>query len=226
MQAITKVATTGLYWDTLAPLRTHARYQSFRAQIDDMIVQRASGGSRMSLRDKIFSVGALSGVWHWAFSRNPDLVLFYTVSGDTLTMCMVGDHGDYSFAGNGIKAAGRTARRVWNAVDEGHVARPGWRTLPWKRPSDILANPYLHEHSAEALGAVHMELMEEADSAPRYERLHGRPLLEAGEDELTRWIDEVMEAQAAVAMAMAAAPVTPERVVSMAMEREASRPAP
>lgn len=227
MQGIKRVVYTDLFWETLEPIRTHARYLTFRAQIEEMILRRSQGATHVSPRDKPFATNSpLAGIWHWPFSRNPDVVLFYTVSNETLTLCMLGRHDDYAFGSNGAKAQLRTANRVWNAVSSGHVPRPGWKPVQWKSPSDILSNPYLHEHSTAALKAALEELREEAQAAPRYERIHGRSILEAEADEFDRWLAETELAQQAVIGAIAAKPLSPEAALRRIAERQAPAPAP
>jgi len=158
-------------------------------------------------------------------SRNPDVVLFYVVSGEVLTLAMVGDHSDYSFAGNGSRASSRTASRVWNAVAGGHQPSPEWKSLSWKRPSDLTADPYLAEASASALSAVLAILQQELDEPTLYERLHGHSIYSAPVVDFYSWIEETETARSSVIEALARKPATPEKALEAAMCRQGAGPA-
>lgn len=221
--SIKRVNFSALFWETLLPLRPHARYHSFRGQIEELLRQWATGEHRASARDKVFnSETALGGIWHFHLSRQPDVVLFYVVSGDTLTLAMMGDHSDYCFSGSGRNASLRTAARIKKASTEGHEPSPQWKSLAWKRPSDLSGDPYLHEASFQALGTVLEALQAELEEPFLYSRLHGQSIYDAPEAAFSAWIDETEDARRAVLSAMERKPTTPEKALEAVVTRQAA----
>jgi len=227
MSGIKRVVFTELFWATLEPLRTHPRYLSIRNQIDEMLYRRSLGPSRMNGRDKPFSAtGDLAGIWHWPCSRNPDVVLFYTVDGDTVTLAMMGSHHDYAHSGKNRSASGRTARRIHSAVATGHVATPNWKSLYWKVPADVVNHPYLHEMSKDAAVGILEALDRELDNAAIYRRETGREILDEPEEVFDAWLEAVSRARAAVVEAMQRNLSTPELTLKLIRERRDSAFAP
>lgn len=220
MAGITSVCMTGLFWETLSAHRGQEHYGHLRRSMDDLIVHKARNSiGAVNARDKYFSVSSLKGTWHCALSRNPDVVLFYSITGTTLNMAMLGTHHDYPSDGKNFSAAGRTASRIAHAVAAGHRASPGWKSVRWKRPSDLIENRDLTEASSQALDAIIEDLREEADTAPAYRRLMGRDLMSGSYEELEAWMDEVDAAARHVTAARYAKPLSCEEIVERLVAR-------
>lgn len=222
-RGIRRVVYPSLFWDSLASLRGHSRYTAVRAQIDELLVAKKNGVSQMNKRDKPFNPrGPLSNVWHWACCRNPDIVVFYTVEAGTLTMAMVGDHHDYAFQGRGARASERTATRIANAVSSRHVPSPEWKSLSWKKPSDITHNPDLYEVSKDTLDSLRLAVNDELDNGHIFERMFGKPILSAEASVFDAWMDDAEQALAAIGAAARMVPSTPEEALEAAIERRAA----
>jgi mRNA-degrading endonuclease YafQ of YafQ-DinJ toxin-antitoxin module len=217
---IERVVFCDLFWKSLDSLRGHSRYPAIRGQIDELIAFKMDGSQRMSLRDKPFNPkGALAGIWHWACCRNPDIVIFYEIRDQTLTMAMVGDHDDYAFQGRGARASARTATRIANTISNGHVFSPEWRSLSWKRPSDIISHPDLHELSKDAMRSIASTLRQELEDGTIFERQYGMSIFDAGAAAFDSWIEETECALEAVGRALRGIPTTPEACLELALER-------
>jgi hypothetical protein len=217
---IERVVFSDLFWKTLEGLRGHSRYPAIRAQIDELVASKMDGNQRMSQRDKPFNPkSSLAGVWHWACCRSPDIVVFYQNDGQTLTMAMVGDHHDYSFQGRGARATDRTATRIANTISNGHVSSPEWKSLSWKRPSDIVSHPDLHELSKDAMRMIASTLRQELDDGAIFERQYGMSIFDAGSAAFDAWIEETECALEAVGSALRRIPTTPEACLDLALER-------
>lgn len=219
MTCIDSVCMTGLFWETLGEHRGRDHYDFLRRAVNDLIVQKARSLGPINARDKYFYVTQLKGIWHCALMRSPDVVLFYTLSGTTLNLAMLGSHHDYPSAGKNIRASERTAARVANAVAGGHRPSPSWKVVRWKRPSDLVSNADVEEASAPALDALIEELRIEAETAPAYRRLTGRDLMSASYEELDAWMDEVDAAARHVVAARYARPLSCQEIVDRLVAR-------
>lgn len=213
MPGIKGVKFTDLFWETLEPHRKHPNYRFIREKLRDFMLKKAENFGPCSTRDKPFlaSCPQLAGIWHFAFSRNPDIVLFYTLSDGYLNMAMLGTHHDYPSDGKNRSAGQRSGTRVRSSIAREPVMNPGWRTLQWSDPSDLLGHPDLPELSAGALRTLLQEIDAELDSAPRFEALHGHPITDASEDDvLMNWIDAAYKANVAVATLLRSKPLSAE----------------
>lgn len=171
MSGIKYVVTTELFWDTLGDLRRHGNYMMLRDKIDDTILRKVEDRQHRTARDKPFDpAGNLRDIWHARLSQEFDVVLFYTMSGDELTLAMMGNHGDYPHDGKNKSRSGPLARRIWNAVQSGHVVSPMWKTLRWSHPADILASRDLHEMDPREIERLREELMTEVETMARFEK--------------------------------------------------------
>jgi hypothetical protein len=159
MERITEVVFTDLFWSTLE-----------------------------KYTDSIFTTDPdFKGVWHAKLSRNPDVILFYTLSGTALNAAMIGSHHDYSYGGQRMKAGKATAKRIAHAIQGGHVETPGWK-IRWRLPVDLVANPDLEAADIAELRGIMQALVEEAHTNAMFDREHGK--IEDVEIEvLERWID-------------------------------------
>lgn len=226
-KGINRVVYSALFWETLERLRGHARYPALRAQFHEFLALKQETCQRVNQRDGPFnSHGPLSNIWHWACSRNPDVVLFYTIESGTLTMAMVGDHHDYTCQGRGARATERTAKRIANAVSGHHVPSPGWKSISWRRPSDIIRHPDISELSKDALQSLASSLRKELDEGCLYERLFGVSVLDAGTEAFDAWIAETEAALRVVGEAMKMSPSTPEVALDRALAHRAPAFAP
>lgn len=197
MNSINRVVTTSLYWKTLGELRGTPRYDKIRADIRELVQKKAESRMPVNPRDKVFNdkrLAALSGIWHCSISRNPDVVLFYSMEGDTLTLGMLGKHDDFPSGGQNFARANGVGSRIRNSIEQGHVPTPEWESVRWSRPSDLMNNAEVYELSVAALQEISEALYRETQDAPLYERLHGRDIMEADEAEIDAWLNEVEEA--------------------------------
>jgi len=174
MSGIRYVITTELFWKTLADYRRHGTYLTLRDKIDETVYNKVQDRHHRTQRDKPFdATSKLRDIWHTHLSKELDAVLFYTVSGDVLTLAMIGNHGDYPNAGKNKSKEAPFAARIWNAVGTGHVASPEWKKIRWTHPSDLLGHRDLHEMQASVIDEIRRELREEATSFARFERVTG-----------------------------------------------------
>jgi len=221
MGGIKSICITSLFWETLGRHRGQEYYANLRVAIDDLIVRKAEDVGPVNGRDKYFNVTELKGTWHCALSRNPDIVMFYTVGEGALSLAMLGTHHDYPSDGKNNSAAPRTATRIHNAIRSGHRPSPSWKAVPWKRPSDLVGHRELAEASPQALDAIINDLNSERDTGDAFRRLHGRDLLdESGTiEELEGWLAEVESATRHVAEARRAKPLSGEDYVAWLVSR-------
>jgi len=209
MVGVRKVTTTSLFWETLGELRSHRNYAFLRDAIEDLVGRKADSIAPVNGRDKPFTSDAnLKGIWHCSISRNPDVVLFYTVEGGTLNLAMLGSHHDYPSDGTNRRSATRTAGRIHNAIAQGHVTVPSWKTLAWSRPSDLVGHRELGEVSAQVLDVIVDELRAEADTGALFKRLHGYDILDGRYEDMEAWFAEVTAASEAVLAARYAKPLS------------------
>jgi hypothetical protein len=217
---IDRVVYPELFWNTVEQLRSHVRYPAIRQNLIEFLAFKMDGIQKMGPRDKPFNSKApLAGIWHWECSRNPHVILFYTYSAGTLTMAMLGDHHDYAFQGQRSTADERTARRIANAIEGGHVPSPMWKSLAWKRPSDITNHPDLFDLSKETVESIRQVLYRELEDGAIFERVFGVSIYENGTQAFESWIDETETAIFALNNALRHTPTTPEQVIALALER-------
>lgn len=216
MAGISSICITGLFWETLGRHRGQEYYANLRAAVDKLIVRKSEDVGPINGRDKYFNDTELKGTWHCALSRNPDIVMFYTVADGTLNLAMLGTHHDYPSDGKNRNAAPRTATKVHNAIRSGHRHSPSWKAIPWRRPSDLVGHRELNEASPQALDAIIHDLNSEGETGDAFRRLHGRDLL-AGSgtiEELDAWLSEVEAATKHVLEARRAKPISGEDYVA------------
>jgi mRNA-degrading endonuclease YafQ of YafQ-DinJ toxin-antitoxin module len=210
---ITSICTTDLFWETLGKHRGLDYYAHLRASLDDLIARKAKDTGPVNGRDKYFTIPHLRGTWHCALTRNPDVVLFYTIEGGTLNLAMLGNHHDYPSDKKNASAAERTATRIHNAIVAGHRRSPTWKSVAWKRPSDLVGHRELAEASPQALDAILSDLREEVNTGNAFRRLNGRDLLDGTIEELEAWLADVEAAHAHVLKARHAKPLSCEEIV-------------
>lgn len=174
MDHISKVVMTDLFWQTLEKHRTHPRYREFRQAIAACIRHKVEDRGFTSNSDKPFTGNSvLKGIWHTKLSRNPDIVFFYRMSGDTLYCGMIGDHSDYSFNGRGSRKDVNLVARIAQAVERGHQSLPDWSGIRWSTPFELLDNKDLGEASLTELERLAETIQEEAQDLKLLERAHG-----------------------------------------------------
>jgi mRNA-degrading endonuclease YafQ of YafQ-DinJ toxin-antitoxin module len=175
MSHITKVVFTDLFWETLSEHRKHSRYRDFRNSIAMCIRYKSQNRSFTSASDKPFNADpTLKGIWHCKLSRNPDVIMFYRMSENTMYLSMIGDHHDYGYNNKGTNAGQVMANRIEQAIARGHVATPDWETIKWSTPMELLENPELAELSLAALSRVHTAVQMEAESFELLLRVEGK----------------------------------------------------
>jgi mRNA-degrading endonuclease YafQ of YafQ-DinJ toxin-antitoxin module len=198
MKGISKVVTTSLYWETLGELRGTPRYDKLREAINNLVLQKAERRGPINGRDHLFatkSIPALYGLWHCSISRNPDVVLFYAIKDDTITLGMLGNHDDFPNHGSrNLSRYNSVGTRIWNSIEDGHVPSPKWADLKWSRPADLIAHPEIEELSVSALSDLLGVLERETEDAPLFSRLHGRDILDCDEPTIYSWLEEVDKA--------------------------------
>jgi hypothetical protein len=158
------VVTTELFWNTLEPLRRHANYSALREKIETVVRQKARSRHSRTDRDKPFTTEVLRGIWHTRLSEELDAVLFYTISGDVLTLAMVGGHRDYERKSK-IDQLGDRIRR---SVAKGHVASPRWTALKWGHPSELVRHWDLKELDPDLISRLRAELRDEVMEPRRF----------------------------------------------------------
>lgn len=201
MQAINKVVTTSLFWETLGELRGTSRYEKIRSDIRDLVKKKSESRMPINSRDKIFNekrLHQLQGIWHCSISRNPDVVLFYDMDGDALTLGMLGRHDDFPAGSHNVSRSIGVGSRIRNAIAEGHEPSPLWSGIKWQKPTDLIDNPEVEELSMTALQNLADALYMESQDAPMFKRLNGIDLLEADETEIGAWLDDVERAHTRV----------------------------
>lgn len=200
------VTFTQLFWDTLEKHRNHTRYQDIRAKIA-YCVQRKRENRQFSNNSDAAFVGSnatLAGIWHCKLSVNPDVVMFYTMDGDTLNLAMVGSHHDYPFQGKASARAPVLAKKVHGAIDRGHVPSPMWRSIRWSTPDDILANHELEETTLDELAEIMDVLERELYDAPIYKQAFGAELIDQDEAVISEWLTKTDAALEAIRQAQTA----------------------
>lgn len=194
---ITGVRYCDLFWRTLEPHRNESHYPGLRSKLLTFLRRKEQSLDPVSGRDNRFGATnrLLNGLWHFAIIRNPDVVIFYTVDAGVLSLAMVGSHHDYPSDGKNMTAAARTAGRVRNTVAGPDVPVPGWPSLRWSDPRDILRSPDLPELGAQALDDLLWEVIAEMESGTRYEEANGRSVLDVGEAEFERYLSDLADAR-------------------------------
>ncbi|MDW9481326.1 hypothetical protein GOB57_22015 [Sinorhizobium meliloti] len=212
------ITMTQLFWDTLEKHRGHSRYPDIRAKIAWCVERKIENRSFRTNSDYPFTSNNknLEGIWHVKLSVNPDVVMFYTISSDTLNLAMIGSHHDYPHQGKHSQKADAFGRKLKTAVDRGHVASPAWGRIKWNAPSDIANCFELEETTIDHLEAIMDELRQELEDAPIYRRVHGAELEDASLETIDAWLNETDRALQAVEAAQ-------ERVRRIERGREAGR---
>ena len=213
------ITMTQLFWDTLEKHRGHKRYPDFRAKIARCVEMKMSNRSFATNSDDQFAASAskwLVGIWHCKLSVNPDVIMFYTMKDDTISLAMVGSHHDYPHAGKHFRKAEILGKKIRTWVDKGHVPSPRWDAIRWSVPSDLVGNYELEETTADHLEAIMDDLRQELVDAPIYRRVNGRELEDAEEDVITAWFTDTENALVAVEAAQ-------ERVRAIDRSRESER---
>ena len=203
MENLKFVVTTKEFWDSLAEHRNHSRYPEIRGRIDWFLKQKASNRMMQIGGDSQFSSNAhLMGIGHCKLSTNPDVVMFYTTSGDTINLAMVGSHHDYPHQGKHLQKAEPLGRKIRDSVSRGHVASPEWRKIKWKTPDDILAHRELAETTLDELAVIAEILRSELDDGAIYRETTGKDLLDAEDvNVVEEWLGKTEMALLAVEQA-------------------------
>lgn len=218
MSGLKFITMTQLFWDTLEQHRGHRRYPEIRARIAFSVERKVDDPSYRSNSDYPFYGKNLDGIWHCKLSVNPDVIMFYTISSETLNLAMVGSHHDYPHQGKHGQKAVPFARKIWTALDRGHVASPEWDRIKWNVPADITRSFELEETTLDHLAEIEAELKLEMHDAPIFERVHGQKLDDADIEVFTEWLAETDRALEAVDRAQ-------ERVRAISRGKEnASKP--
>lgn len=163
------LVTTEMFWNTLEPLRRHANYSALRDKIETVVRQKARSRHSRTDRDKPFTNEVLRGIWHTRLSEELDVVLFYTVNADILTLAMVGSHRDYERKSK----AEQLGDRIRRSVVKGHIASPRWTALKWGHPSELVEHWDLKELDMGLIARIRAELREEAFEARRFKAMTG-----------------------------------------------------
>lgn len=213
MSGIKYLITTELFWKSMAEYRRHGSYLVLRDKIDEVVYRKVQDKTSRGQFDKPFDNGGkLRDIWHAQLSRDFDAVLFYTVSGDELTLAALGNHGDYPHAGKHKHKAGPLADRIWNAVSTGQSVSPGWKKLKWNHPRELVDHRDLHEMDVRVLAAIRDELRAEMDGLSKFGALTGLDADdEANLEAVLDYIDLVERADNAVARASERAELSMKR---------------
>lgn len=207
MAELKYVTFTQLFWDTLEKHRNHVRYQDMRAKIAFCVQRKRENPVFSNNSDSPFvgNNATLSGIWHCKLSVNPDVVMFYTMGGDTLNLAMIGSHHDYPFQGKALARASTLAKKVHGSIERGHVPSPAWTNIRWSTPDDILNNHELEETSLDELASIMDTLELELYDAPLFKQAFGAELIDQDEAVITEWLtktdaalDVIRQAQTAV----------------------------
>lgn len=192
---ITALKTTELFWDTLEPYRKTQHYEMLRKQIADLVVLKKEG-KKTSHRDKVFnkkSGGDLVGIWHTALSRNPDVVLFYTIDDTTMKLAMLGNHSDYSSDGRNFNTSTRTAQRIRNALQKSNAGKSNVKRVYLKNISFLLNSTELYEMPRRSLETLMFEIEEEMDNAEMLQQRYKLPIEDIPEEVFYKYIDDLDE---------------------------------
>lgn len=196
MRGITKVVQTDLYLDTLGDLRGTPYYEQLCSSIQTCITNKINDGGHVGNNDRPFSAQKeLRGIWHCHLVKSPLKILFYTVSGDVLTLCKVGDHDDYGWKGKNSGAADRLVHRIANAVARGNVAYADWEGFRWQRPSDIIGHRDIALMSRQAIDRIDASLVREFDGLTILARRHGGDASKVSVDAAIDWMTEIENAR-------------------------------
>ena len=197
------VRCTDLFWATLQEHRDSPRYRSLRFRLLQFMRAKENSTAPFSGGDRPFTNSALKDIWHLRLRTSPEVTLFYVRNGPETVMAMIGSHADYGFKGANSRAEARTATRVNNAVAGPGSPTPGWETLRWADPLDILNGPDVPEMSRGAMDSLVGEIEAEEATGARFERLQGIPLIEASEGDFFRYMDDLAKAREFVISLMA-----------------------
>lgn len=187
------ITMTQLFWDTLEEHRGHARYPDIRAKIAWTVERKVENRTYRTSSDYPFVATNkhLENIWHAKLSVNPDVVMFYMMSGDTLHLAMIGSHHDYPHQGKHLQKAESLGKKLKASVDRGHVPTPSWDKIKWTVPTDLLSNYELEETSMDHLEAIMDQLRQELVNAPIFARVHGVSIEDQDIEVLEQWFTGV-----------------------------------
>ncbi len=210
MSGIKYVITTELFWKSLAEYRRHGGYLVLRDKIDEVVHKKAQDKTARGPFDKPFdSGGKLKDIWHAQLSREFDAVLFYTMSGDELTLVSLGNHGDYPHGGKHKHKAGPMADKIWNSAASGQSVSPRWKKLKWSHPRELLDHRDLREMDVRVLAGIRDDLRSEMNTLSRFSELTGLDGDDDGNLEaVLGYIDILEKADNAVAAASTRAEIS------------------
>jgi mRNA-degrading endonuclease YafQ of YafQ-DinJ toxin-antitoxin module len=196
MRGITKVVQTDLYLDSLDELRGTPYYEQLCGSIQTCITNKIGDVGHVGNNDRPFSAQKeLRGIWHCHLVKSPLKILFYTVSGDVLTLCKVGDHDDYGWKGKNSGAAERLVHRIANAVARGNVPYADWEGFRWRRPSAVIGHRDVALMSRQALDRIDGSLVSEFESLAILTRRHGGDPSKVSVDAAIAWMTEIEDAR-------------------------------
>lgn len=192
MRGITTVVKTDLYWETLGELRNTPYYGQLVESIGTCIRNKMNDRQHKGGNDTPFSAEkALKGLWHCRLAQSPLKILFYSVEGDTLNLCKVGDHDDYGWKGKNSKASDRLAERIGNALRRGNVPYADWQTFRWSHPDRIAGHPDLPMMSGNALRRLDKTLFDELEGLDILARKYGGDVNAVPVDVAVEWLGAI-----------------------------------
>lgn len=186
------IEASDIFWSDLRVLRKESWYPEIRRSIAKFVTDMANGNT---VKERGFSNSRLKGVMHVSLPK--DMRLFHVYpENTTLRLCIVANHKVYGFKGKNKARENATADRIWRAAESDHARSPMWDIIKWRRPSDLINNPELHEMSVEGLNTLSEELNLEVVELSRLKRLMRKTEVDSiPSDVLDAWFEDLVTAQ-------------------------------
>ena len=194
--SIRKVEVSRGFWGDLEGLRHESFYGDLRRAVGRYLEDMQAG---RPIPEAGFKNSKLRGVKHLRLPRG--LRLFYAYTGEgCVRLCRIADHKSYGFKGKHRSREAEAADRLRREIEAPAAPSPGWATLPWRRPSELLDHPELAEVSTEGLQRLLDEVEGEVDGLPRLCRDVGvRGAEELPEEKVDAWLEDLVRAADALA---------------------------
>ena len=185
------------FWDALEEHRNSSYYNSLREKMNIFLKRKQVENGPASGRDKPFGskMNELKGVWHFAISRNPDIVIFYTMDNENINVLMLGNHHDYPSDGKNHSARSRIGKRIMTTLEKNNFGSPEWKKFSWDTLEDIIGNIEIPELSKYSMDEVLREIAMEFKTGEKFFKENGCDLLDCDENVFNDYLENLEKAK-------------------------------
>jgi hypothetical protein len=185
MSGIREVRFADLFWSTLETHRGTGHYVRVLEKISHVVEQKFRDRKPVNRNDLPDVEDSRHDIWHCRILATPDVVLFYVMDGDAMTLAMVGSHADLT-RGRKSRQSERAIRA--SAYEGGDNVARSWSAPRWHMPQDLIDSPEIMHLDTTALRDLHADVVAEMQSGEKLERVLG-PIETVPEPVFDAWLD-------------------------------------